>query len=183
MLIKSSVRFSKVDKKAEPEIRKLFIGNHDIAWSEEVDKHIPLDGKKQKVQLPEVPYLRTFSTINFNQRHREKLIRQEYLSLGKTACDLAQQCFPDLIDRPIDGIKLLIASANAYDAWTDKQQNFVVEGSLATGKAFLHAYDVLAPFFPVLQQYKSHKQVAGLLLKMADSVYVVQKEYNTQSGT
>jgi hypothetical protein len=58
------------------------------------------------------------------------------------------------------------------------REGYVAEGSLATGKAFIKEFDVFAPYFPVLQQYKTHKQVAGLFLKMVDSVYVVQKEYN-----
>jgi hypothetical protein len=180
MQIKTSVRFVKVNRDAQHELRKLVNGNHDIAWSEEADSQVELTGNKHKVTLLETPNLRTFSINNSNQDYKTRQIRQKYLTLGKKGCDLAQQCFPDVIDRPVDGIKLLIASAHAYDAWTDKNDSYIVEGSLATGKAFIQAFDVMAPFFPVLQQYQTHKQVAGLLLNVANSVYVVQKDYNPQ---
>lgn len=180
MLIKSSIRIARVNQDANHEMQKLLAEKHQIAWSEEIDKEVPFKGKKQKFQLLDTPYLRTFSIDHLKQTANARSIRQEYLSLGKKGCDLAQQCFPDVIDRPVDGIKLLIASTNAYDAWTNKSESYVIDGSLATGKVLLQAFDVFEPFFPVLQQYKTHKQVAGLLLKMADSVFVIKKELNDQ---
>jgi hypothetical protein len=174
------VRLTKVDKNAQHEMCKLVTGNHDIAWSEEIDSKIQFEGSKQKFPLIEAPFLRTFSINNFNQVDKANLIRKEYLELSQKACELAQQCFPDMIDKPVNGINLLIASAQAYDLWTEKNDSYVVEGSLATGKAVLQAFDVFEHIFPVLQQYQTHKQVAGLLLKMVDSVYVIQKEYDSR---
>jgi hypothetical protein len=178
MAIQSTVRIAKVNHNAQHEMQKLTTGNYDIAWSEEIDSEILFEGRKHQFQLIEAPYLRTFSINNFNQVDETTLIKQKYLELGKKGCDLAQQCFPEVIDKPIDGINLLIASAHAYNVWTDEREGYFVEGSLATGKAFIQAFDVFVPYFPVLQQYETHKQVAGLLLQMVDSVYVVQKEYN-----
>jgi hypothetical protein len=180
MLMTTSIRIAKVNQYTNHEMQKLVTGKHHIAWSEDIDSEIPFEGKKQKFQLLEAPYLRTFSINQLKQTADSKTIRKEYLSLGKKGCDLAQKCFPEIIDRPVDGIKLLIASTQAYDAWTNKNDSYLIEGSLATGKALLQAFNVIEPFFPVLQQYKTHKQVAGLLLKVADSVFVVKKELNDQ---
>ena len=176
MNIKSTVRITKVNQNTNREMQKLLSSNDHFAWSEDIDKEISFEGQKHKFKLIEAPYLRTFSLDNVEHIESHRIMRKEYIALGKIGCGLAQQCFPELVDRPVDGIKLLIASSQAYDAWTDQSPDYVFNGSVATGKAFLHAFDVIEPFFPVLQQYSTHKQVIKMLLQVADSIYVLEKQ-------
>ena len=179
MNIQSTVRITKINQQNNVQIQKLVVGKEQIAWSEDIDKDIPFTGHKQAFALTGTPYLRTFSLDKKQRAADTRKLRQEYITLTKTACDLAGQCFPSELDKPIEGIQFLIASAEAFDAWTDNNKDYVLAGTLATGKAFIDAYELIEPYFPVLQQYSTQKQVAGLLLKIADHVYVLQKQHNS----
>jgi len=179
MNIKTTVRVAKVNQQSQNALQSFVSEKHDIAWSEEIDKHLPMTGISHIIDLPE---RQLFKALSLEETHKywkgesKDSLRKTYLTMGKEGCEVINNLFPESIDKPLDAMQFLLASSNAYDSWTKSTPVSYSELSMNTGKAFLEAFDVFEAFFPALQPYKSHRQVAGLVLKIANSVYVLNKQ-------
>jgi hypothetical protein len=178
MLIKTTVRTAKVKTEKLKEVVDLVSHDHHIAWETSADKKINLKGSETHFGDTG---LKPYYTYSIDKKGDEKSLH-EYLLLGQTGFKYAAKAFPEAMDKPLDAMSLLVDSSDAFQKWTDPTSTRV-ESSLATGKAVLSAFDVFEPYFPLLQQYSAHVKVAGLLLKVADSVYVVQKEYEYKTSS
>ena len=178
MNIKTTVRVTKVNPESKAALQDFVSDKHDIAWSEDIDKHIPFAGQRRIIELPE---RQLFKTLSLEQSHKywtgeqTASLRKTYLTMGKEGCDVINNLFPESANKPLQAMQFLLASSNAYDSWTKHSTINYTEATMATGKTFLEAFDVFEAFFPVLQTYKSHRQVAGLVINIANSVYVMSK--------
>ncbi|WP_395338594.1 hypothetical protein PN836_012085 [Ningiella sp. W23] len=175
MLIKTTVKAAKVQSNKISAVEDLVSHRHHIAWDASIDDRVKLQGNKR--HFAETG-LRAFYTYSIKSNAKTKTLH-DYLLLGQQGLQYAGTIFPEAMDKPIDAMSLLVDSSEAFQKWTEPSST-KVESTLATGKAALSAFDVFEPYFPVLQQYHSHVKIAGLLLKVANEIYVVQKEYEYQ---
>jgi len=182
MNIKSTVRASKVNPQSQAALQRFVSEKYDIAWSDEIDKHVPLTGVSRIIDLPE---RHLFKGLSLEESHKywtgeqRDSLRKTYLTMGKEGIDVVNNLFPETMNKPLDAMQFLLASSNAYDSWTKNTPVNYAELSVTTGKTFLEAFDVFEAFFPALQPYKSHRQIAGLVLNIANSVYVLNKEIDS----
>jgi hypothetical protein len=198
MEIKTSVRIVKAKPEAVNEIESLTSGKHDIAWSENLDKHVMLSGdayttlnnqfRTQSITgLPKnyLQYLQnTANAGGFNNvalaakadstpKISSKEIQKAYMSLTANSASLIRQYFPEEMNAPIQSMEFIFASYSAIDAWSDPLRKNNIRASMATGKAIIEAIDVFAPFFPSLRQIQPATAIAGVALKTAESAYLV----------
>jgi hypothetical protein len=198
MEIKTSVRIVKAKPEAVEEIESLTSGKHDIAWSEELDKHVMLSGEAYKTLnnqfrtqsitgLPKnyLQYLQSnrqagllsnaaqATDVTSTPKASTKEMHKAYMSLTANSASLIKQYFPEEMNAPIQSMEFIFASYSAIDAWSDPLRKNNIRASMATGKAIIEAIDVFAPFFPSLRQIQPATAIAGVALKTAESAYLV----------
>ena len=172
MLIKTTTRAAKVRPAKLQDVQDFVSHEHHIAWHPSIDKQVDLNGKKVAFNSTSMP---SFYTYTLKEGNQAQTLHQ-YLLLGQQGAEYIGSMFPETMNKPIEAMTLLVDSSNAFQTWTDPAStNF--ENGLATGKAILSAFDVFEPYIPLLQQYRYHAKVAGIMLNIADSVYMVEKEY------
>lgn len=172
MNIKTSVRVAKVKPELIEDVSEFVDDKHDIAWQNDIDKIVPLEGKLGRFGSSK---LFSFHTYSIPKTSASKTL-DDYLLLTQQGLQHASKIFPRALDKPIDAVTLLVDSSKAFNTWSDPEASASEKG-FATGDAMLSAFDVFEPYFPLLQQYNTHVKTAGLLLKIANSVYMVEKEY------
>ncbi|MGB0494921.1 MAG: hypothetical protein ACPGJI_01095 [Kangiellaceae bacterium] len=176
MLIKTSIRAAKVDSKSLKDVREFVAGDHDIAWSNDLNDDSSNGIISSGYHMTNSLGLTAVSLDEINKKSRlqpSKDLNLEYLNLGKQATSLVGQCFPEALEQPIQGVELVIASAVAFEEWSDKKRTSNVQASLATGKALIKAIDFLTPYVPILNQVQPYSKVAGVILSTVESAYVV----------
>lgn len=172
MNIKSSVRVSKVKPEFTNEVSEFVSDNHDIAWQSGIDNQVPLQGRFNTFGTNK-PF--SFHTYSIPQEANSKAFN-DYLLLTQQGLSHASKIFPDALDKPLDAVTLLVDSSKAFNTWSNPQAP-ATELALSASKTLLSAFDVFEPYVPLLQQYNTQVKTVGLLLKIVDSVYMVEKEY------
>ena len=178
MLIRTTTRVAKVNIDKVKPVQDLVRHKHHIAWQPSIDKKVSLQGKKVDFCAQQLP---SFYTFTIDKDKQSKTLH-DYLLLGQQSAQYLGKIFPETMNKPIDAMTLLVDSSEAFQTWTDPMSE-KTQTALATGKAVLSAFDVFEPYLPILQQYNAYTKVAGVLLNVAESVYLVQKEYEFTSAT
>lgn len=179
MNIKTSIRVAQATPQINEQLGLFVDSEHDIAWLEELDKDINMTGRPYEVLLDKSTPLRTSSIdqlVKEDSRQSAQL-KKAYLKLALNSSSLVATVFPKAMQQPIQGMELLVASYSAYDAWTDPNKSNYVDAAFASGKTITEAIDVFAPLFPSLNTIKPYSDVAGVILKTAESVYLVYQSH------
>lgn len=197
MNIRTSVRVVKTKPESAQEIDSLTSGDHDFAWTEDIDAHVLLSGNEHQagttrfrtLSLTGLPhnYSKYLNEATRNaliadgldsknleaNKLKAKDLTKAYISLTANSASLVRQYFPEAMNQPIQSLEFIVASYSAIDAWSDNTRTNNVRASMATGKAIVEAIDVFAPFFPSLKQIQPISTIAGVALKTAESAYLV----------
>lgn len=181
MIIKSTIRAAKVNPTSAPKLKEFISERHDIAWSNDLNNTAtPASSNNENICSRELDM--TGGTLeNLAKDEKSKRasdLRMAYLNLGMNATSLAGHYFPEVLKQPIEGMEFVVASANAFEAWSDPTSTSNVKATMATGKVLLEAIDVLAPYVPGLENVKPYSKVAGIILKTAESAYIVYTATN-----
>ena len=182
MKIQSSVRVAKVLPSVARQMDS-FIDDekHELAWtppeilspSSAVTAHllkVNPDYQLQAASLEEI------DEKSEDPDERLKKMRKAYLKMATNSTALIRHQFPAL-SAPVEGMELVFASYNAFDAWTDPERSGWFAPSLSTARAVMEAIEVFAPIVPGLTEVKDYTKTAGMIIKTLDGFYQVYQAH------
>ena len=179
MNIQSTLKVSRIKAPISSSLQKLAAEkNHDVAWAHDSNDFMAQFRPVAGSSLINPSKLYTESLHKLGEKESstaQKKRNVAFASLVLTGTTLVKEHFPEA-EGAVDGMELMVASAQAFETWSDPEQVGVVQPTLKTAKVIVEALDILAPIIPQLQVLTPHLKTISLVLKFGDFAYQVYQE-------